>query len=143
MYTYEAKTIWQEGKEGRICFGNNTEIPVGTPPEFGGPCAVWSPEQLFVASVGSCLMSTFLFFAERSAIRLHSFESTSVGEMGKTPDGLRFTAIDVSITVGVEEDSDLRKATQLQGKLERYCPISTSLRCPVALNLKVLVFEGR
>ena len=88
-------------------------------------------------------MSTFLFFAERSAIGLHSFESTSVGEMGKTPAGLRFTAIDVSITVGVKEDSDLRKATQLQSKLEKHCPISTSLQCPVALNLKVFVVEGR
>jgi organic hydroperoxide reductase OsmC/OhrA len=141
VYSYEAKTIWREGKEGRICFGNNPEIRVGTPPEFGGPSGVWSPEQLFVASVGSCLMSTFLFFAEKAAITLRSYESTAVGHMGKTPDGLRFTAIDVSITAGIEGDSDLSKARQLQSKLDKHCPISTSLQCPVALSLTVFVSE--
>jgi organic hydroperoxide reductase OsmC/OhrA len=137
MYTYEANTAWQRGKEGRIHVAGRPEIDVATPPEFGGPSGVWSPEQLFVASVDSCLMSTFLFFAEKSAIRICSYDSTTVGRMDKTPDGLRFTAMDVNITVGVDADSDLEKAARLQSKLEKYCPISTSLRCPVTLHLKV------
>jgi organic hydroperoxide reductase OsmC/OhrA len=137
MYTYEANTVWQRGKQGRIHAADRPAIDVATPPEFGGPSGVWSPEQLFVASVDSCLMSTFLFFAEKSAISVRSYDSKAVGRMDKTPDGLRFTAIDINITVGVGAESDLEKATRLQSKLEKYCPISTSLRCPVTLHLNV------
>jgi organic hydroperoxide reductase OsmC/OhrA len=142
VYTYEANTVWQRGKQGSIHVAGKPEIEVATPPEFGGPSDVWSPEQLFVASVDSCLMSTFLFFAEKSAIKMHSYNSVTVGRMDKTPDGLRFTAIDVSITVSVDADSELEKTTRLQAKLEKYCPISTSLRCPVTLSLKVAAREG-
>ena len=142
MHSYKVSTIWQEGKEGRIHVSGRPEVCVATPPEFGGPSGRWSPEYLFVASVDSCLMSTFLFFAEKSAIRIYSYSSTSVGRMDKTPDGLRFTAVDVSITVEVDGDSDLKKATQLQSKLERYCPVSSSLRCPTTLHLRVAVREG-
>lgn len=143
MYSYEANTVWQGGKQARIHVEGRPQIDVGTPPEFGGPSGVWSPEQLLVASVDSCLMSTFLFFAEKSAIKMHSYKSTTVGRMDKTPDGLRFTAMDVSITVNVDTNADMAKATRLQSKLEKYCPISSSLHCPVTLNLKATVREAR
>jgi organic hydroperoxide reductase OsmC/OhrA len=142
MYTYEANTVWQRDKQGTIHAADRPGIGVAAPPEFGGPAGVWSPEQLFMASIDSCLMNTFLFFAQRSAIKMHSYKSMTVGRMDKTPDGLRFTAVDVSITVGVDGDSDVEKTTRLQAKLEKYCPISTSLRCPVTLSLKVAVREG-
>jgi organic hydroperoxide reductase OsmC/OhrA len=94
-----------------------------------------------VAAVDSCLMSTFLFFAEKSGIKVHSYGSTTAGRMDKTPQGLRFTGMDVNITAVVDENTDVDKARRLQSKLEKYCPVSTSLRCPVILYLKVTVRE--
>jgi organic hydroperoxide reductase OsmC/OhrA len=116
---------------------------VAVPPDFGGPAGVWSPEELFVASVASCLMSTFLYFVERLGIRLRSYSSSAVGFMDKTPDGLRFKVIDVSIAVEVEDESDSRKATELKERLEKYCPISASLGFPVRLEVKAGLSAGR
>ena len=61
--------------------------------------------------------------------------------MDKTRQGLRFTRMDGDVTVVVDEDIDVDKATRLQSKLEKYCPVSTSLGCPVVLRLKVTVRE--
>ena len=139
MYSYETIVTWGEGKQGSIRAGDKPTLRVATPPEFGGPKGIWSPEELFVASVGSCLMTTFLYFIELLGIRLVSYDSHAGGTMEKTPDGLRFTAMDVAIVVKVEDESDYQKALGLKKKLEKYCPVSTSLNFPVTLSLGVSV----
>jgi organic hydroperoxide reductase OsmC/OhrA len=120
-------------------------LTVATPPEFGGPEGVWSPEELLVASVESCLLSTFLYFADRFQVAFESYSSTSTGRVKKTTQGLRFTGIDVLITVIVPDDEAARRASalRLEEKLEKYCPVSASLNCPVRLVLEVCRRAGR
>jgi len=139
MYRYGTRVAWRRGKEGDIRTDGRPGIKVSTPPEFGGPGGMWSPEELLVASVASCLMTTFLYFVELLGIRLVSYDSNAGGTMEKTPDGLRFTAMDVAIAVKVESESDSQKAHGLKKKLEKYCPISTSVNFPVQLSLEVSV----
>jgi len=137
MYSYETRVTWEEGKQASIHAGDKAILQVAAPPEFGGPEDMWSPEELLVASVGSCLMTTFLYFIELLKIRLVSCESNASGAMEKTPDGLRFTAMDVAIAAKVKSASDYQKTTELKKKLEKYCPVSTSLNFPVRLSLEV------
>lgn len=139
MYSYEATVTWEEGKQASIRGGDKPTFYVATPPEFGGPKDRWSPEELLVASVGSCLMTTFLYFIELLGIRLVSYNSNAAGTMEKTPAGLRFTAMDVAIAVKVESEADYHKAAALKEKLEKYCPVSASLNFPVRLSLNVSV----
>ena len=65
MHTFQTETVWRHERECRVSARDNPDLTVATPPEFGGPAGVWSPEELLVASVGSCLLSTFLYFAYR------------------------------------------------------------------------------
>ena len=139
MHTFQTKTVWQHGRECRVSARGNPDLIVATPPEIGGPEGMWSPEELLVASVESCLLSTFLYFADRFNIAFESYSSTSTGTMEKTAQGLRFTGIDVSIAL-IISDGDVAKnasALGLKEKLEKYCPVSTSLNCPVRLVLEV------
>ncbi len=137
MYHYQSTLRWKEGKVGIVESDGNESFEVASPPEFGGPPHYWSPEQLFVASIGSCIMSTFLFFTERMRISLQAYESTAKGQMEKTPDGLRFTQANVAITAHVQDESEVSKVENLQPKLEKYCPISMALNFPVHLELIV------
>ena len=139
MHIFETEVVWRRGKECRVKARENPALTVATPPEFGGPEGVWSPEELFVASVGSCLLSTFLHFAERFEIPFDSYSSASKGTVEKTPQGLRFTGIDVSIAVTVPNQKAVKKAAalRLKEKAEKYCLVSASLGCPVRLDFKV------
>ena len=65
-YTYRTSVRWSQQKKGNISSPGKPEIEVATPPEFKGHEGIWSPEDLFVASVNVCVMSTFLAFAERA-----------------------------------------------------------------------------
>jgi organic hydroperoxide reductase OsmC/OhrA len=138
VHDYQVETAWRHEYECRVSARDNPDLTVATPPEFGGPEGMWSPEELLVASVGSCLLSTFLFFAHRFKIAFESYLSTSTGKMEKTAEGLRFTSFDVSIIITVLDDEATEKISSLLlgEKLEKYCPVSASLNCPVRLVLE-------
>ena len=139
MHTFQTETVWRHERECRVSARDNPDLTVATPPEFGGPEGMWSPEELFVASVGSCLLSTFLYFAYRFELAFESYSSTSTGTMEKTSQGFRFTGIDVVIAVTVSDDKATKKAfsLRLKEKMEKYCPVSASLDCPVRLVLEI------
>ena len=91
VQTFQVETVWRHERECRVSARRNPDLTVATPPEFGGPEGIWSPEELLVASVGSCLLSTFLYFAYRFEFPFESYSSRSTGTIEKTSQGLRFT----------------------------------------------------
>lgn len=71
---------------------------------------------------------------------LDSYSSTSSGTIEKTSQGLRFTVVNVSISVTVSDDEAAERALslRLKQKREKYCPVSASLNCPVWLTLEII-----
>jgi len=139
MTTFRTELRWQKDKQADLNARDNPSLSVATPPEFGGPTRTWCPEELFVASIESCLMSTFLYFADRFSLSLTAYSSTAKGILGKTADGLRFTGMEVRIEVAWGDDESLAKADSLglEEKLEKYCPVSASLNCPVSIQIEM------
>lgn len=139
MATFETKLIWKEGKQARLIGRERPLLEVAAPEEFGGPGRIWCPEELFVASIESCLMSTLLYFAERFGLSLQAYSSRSRGVLAKTAEGLRFSGVDVRIEVAWRDGESLEKAgsLRLKEKLEKYCPVSASLNCPVSIALEM------
>ena len=139
MTTFETQLMWQKGKQAALNARDNSLLQVATPPEFGGPARTWCPEELFVASIESCLMSTFLYFTERFDLSLSAYSSASKGILNKTPQGLRFASVEVRIEVVWEDEESLQKAAsfRLDEKMEKYCPVSASLNCPVSIRMRM------
>lgn len=139
MMTFQTSLTWKEDKRAHLNARDNPILQVGTPLEFGGPARTWCPEELFVASIGSCVMSTFLYFAERFHLSLAAYSSQAKGTLEKTAEGLRFSGVDVRITVAWEDDKSLEKARslRLKEKLHKYCPVSASLQCPVSIRMEM------
>jgi len=145
MPDFTVSLEWEEATQGRLGARANPPLLVATPPAFGGPEGVWSPEELFVGSVGGCLMSTFLYFAGRFDVPLEAYTCDASGRMEKVPSGLRFTSMEVSIRATVADEEARRRATELRlkEKLETYCPVSTALNCPVRITLDLNAGAGR
>jgi organic hydroperoxide reductase OsmC/OhrA len=137
MHIFETKTLWERDKVFQVKSAGLPALTASTPTEFGGPGGHWTPEHFLVGSVESCLLSTFLYFAERFRLSLCSYSSSAQGTVEKTPEGLRFTGIDVSIQCTVADRSAVEKiaSLHLKDKLEKYCLISASLAFPVSIEL--------
>lgn len=137
MPTYETTLTWKEGKQAHLNARDNPSLQVATPPEFGGPSRIWCAEELFVASIESCLMSTFLYFVERFELALTVYSSRARAVLEKTPEGLRFSGVEVRIDVAWADAESLDKSGSLRmkEKIEKYCPVSTSVKCPVSIQM--------
>ena len=51
VFYYETEVEWKKEKEGQIGGSSLPAVTVGAAPEFKGREGIWSPEQLFVASL--------------------------------------------------------------------------------------------
>lgn len=138
MWTYKTSVNWSEGKIGVIRSQNKPDLSVATPSEFGGPKdGYWTPEDLVAASVGSCIMTSALFFIDRAGIDLKSYESSAEAVMEKTPEGLAITNVTVEAIVALKDSSQEDGLRKAMDQAEKNCPVSALLKCPVELTVQV------
>lgn len=136
MWTYTTSLKWQPGQDGRAETAGRPALEINSPPEFGGKPDRWSPELLLVSAVENCLMLTSLDIAKRQKLNVAGYESTAVGHMEKTAEGLRFTGIDVTVRVKAAA-AEAEKVKQAVLTAEKYCPVSNAMKIPVRLNVGV------
>jgi organic hydroperoxide reductase OsmC/OhrA len=130
-FIYKNSIKWQSEKRGLLLSSGKPDIEVATPPEFGGHPGIWTPEDLFVASVNGCIMTTFLYYAEKENLEILSYESQAQGVLERIESQFIFTEIILKPSVSVKKDSDILKANNLFGLVEKKCLISNSIKSKV------------
>jgi peroxiredoxin-like protein len=137
IYTYQTSLKWTERKMGMLTSRGKPDVQVSTPPEFKGHEGIWSPEDLFVASVNVCVMSTFLAFAERAGLAFTSYESGAEGRVELVDGKFQVTSIVLTPRLTVKSDGDIDKARELLMKAESNCLISNSVKTRVTIQPSV------
>ena len=137
VYTYRTTVKWTEQRKGLISSAGKPDIAVATPPEFKGHEGIWSPEDLFVASVNICTMSTFLAVAERAGLGFMAYESESEGTLELVDGKFQMTKIVIRPAVTLKPGEDAVKARELLHKAEANCLISNSIKSTVVLEATV------
>jgi organic hydroperoxide reductase OsmC/OhrA len=141
MYVYTATVTWETEKKGTLTLEGKPDVTIATPPEFGGPEGIHSPEDLFVASLNACIMATFLTFAERTKTVFCAFKSTAKGHLEKVEGQLRFTKIVVVPTVEVPSEREKKHALHALKLVDKHCLITNSMNCVVEMHPDVIVVE--
>lgn len=134
VYTYHTKVRWTEQRKGIISSARKPDVEVATPPEFKGHEGIWSPEDLFVASVNICVMSTFLALAERAGLLFTTYDSNAEGRLELVDGKFQFTAITVRPKITLRPSEDMAKAKELLAKAEAGCLISNSIKTRVMVE---------
>ena len=118
------------------------DLPVASPPAFGGPAGVWSPEHLFVLAAATCWMTTFLAVARNSKLEFAALDCPGVGTLEKGDDR-RFwiSRIVLKPRVTILREEDRERAVRLMEKAEAACLISNSMKSAVTLEAEVLLGE--
>jgi peroxiredoxin-like protein len=127
---------WEEGKKGILNFERKCKIEFSTPPSFGGPVGLLNPEDLFVASVNSCVLTSFLYFAEKLGLRFLSYTCRAEGIVEKTEGPFVFSNVKLDPTIVVKNESERTKATKAIELTDKYCIISNSIDNQIKVNIK-------
>ncbi|MFW6044483.1 MAG: OsmC family protein [Planctomycetota bacterium] len=112
-------------------------MDVATPSDFGGPKGVWTPEDLLVAAVNSCVMTTFLYHQAKSNFLLREYESSAKGRLAYGEDGLKLEEITLRPVIVVGAETDVQKARETIEQAEEGCLISRTLDCNVIVESTV------
>ena len=111
------------------------EAEIGPPVEYGGRPDTLNPEELFVASINSCLMLVFYHFADKSGVAIESYEADAEGTVEKTRNGLRFTKVSVQAQVKIQATDGTGTLQELAELAEKFCLVSNSVSCPVSYTV--------
>ena len=137
-YFYTTEVEWTGERHGNLRAPVLPNMEVDAPPEFKGHEGVWTPEHLFVASINSCFMTTFLAIAENSKLDVVSFTANAKGKLEKL-EGQGFIMSEVTLRpkLLVRHASDAERAGRILEKAERSCLISNSIKTETKLEPEV------
>ena len=140
-HCYEVSVNWKADRKGTLSSPVlDATIEVATPPQFPkGIEGVWSPEHLFVAAVNSCLMTTFLSFAENSNLYFENFSSKAVGKLEMVEGKYMISEITLMPIITIADKSNEEKTKRILKKLESNCLISNSIKTKINFNSEVKV----
>lgn len=136
---YPVAVHWRGGREGNATSPDRLpELAVASPPAFGGPGGVWTPEHLFVLAAAACWMTTFLAVAELSKLEFEAIETGGEGVLERGEDR-RYAIARITLRprVTIRRESDRERALRLIEKAENACLIRNSVRSEITLEPEV------
>jgi organic hydroperoxide reductase OsmC/OhrA len=133
-FSYHTELFWVGHRAGMIRSEGKPSFRVASPPEFKGEAGVWTPVDLFVASVETCTMATFLAFAERKNLPILSYTSYAEGLMESVEGNYQFTKIILKPKIMISPETSPELVREILEDSHRKCFIANSIRAEVLLE---------
>jgi organic hydroperoxide reductase OsmC/OhrA len=138
-FRYYTNLRWVGDRAGMMHSTGKPEFRVASPPEFKGEEGVWTPEDMFVAAVETCTMTTFLAFAFNKKLPLHSYESRAEGKLEFVDGGYRFTEVLVKPVITLHSEDAIDEAHRLMHAAHEKCLIANSVHAKVEVELEIRI----
>ncbi len=131
----ESKAIWEKNKKGK--FSTTlfpTNIPFSCPPEFGGSSEP-SPEDLFLAAISTCTVTTILHICDSLHTQPNSLNVTTSSSLVYLPEkNYEFSNINCKISL-TGDHFLLERVCEL---VPKYCLIGKSIIPKINYQFEIL-----
>jgi organic hydroperoxide reductase OsmC/OhrA len=129
------------GNQGSVVVSGEglPDLDTQSPPQFGGPEGVWSPETMLSATVANCFILSFRAIARASKFEWTSLECDVDGVLERPERSTFFTAFNIHAVLHVPDGSRTELAQRLLEKSEKICLITASLKAEITLTTNIQV----
>ena len=138
-HTYSVKAEGTPPDTLTLSATNLPTVDIAAPAQFGGPGDQWSPEDLLIASIATCLVLSFRAIARASRLEWTSLECVSEGKLERIERVTQFTSFTNRVRLVIPSAEHQDKAERLVNKAEETCLITNSLRGESELILEIVV----
>jgi organic hydroperoxide reductase OsmC/OhrA len=138
-FVYTTSLVWREGLEGVLSSEGKPHIPVSPPPDFRGRAGRWTPESLFIASVETCLLFTFLSLARSRHLEFASYESEAEGLLEQVYGKLVISKVTVRPKITIASEEEREEAEGIVEVLDDHCFISNSVESEIVIEPQIVV----
>lgn len=117
--------------EGKV---ENYPPIIGAIPEgFNGPGGGYSPEDLYLLAIATCLIATFKVFAEKAGLEYSEIYASSKLTIDRNEKGIpELKKVDVTFTLKGAKDQE--KAKTVLAESEKYCLVSNAVKSEKSFN---------
>ena len=131
--------------EGSVVVGGEglPDLESQSPPQFGGPEGVWSPETMLSAAVANCFVLSFRAIARASKFEWTSLECKVDGVLDRPERLTYFTVFNVHAVLTLPNAAKVEMAQRLLEKSEDICLITASLKSEIVLTTEVLIDDRK
>jgi organic hydroperoxide reductase OsmC/OhrA len=133
-FTYRTTLSWLGNRAGMNGSDGKPPFRVASPPEFKGEEGVWTPEDLFVAAVNTCTMTTFAAFIIKREVAVASYESEAEGTLEFADGSYRFTKVVVRPRVVAMAPATRELIEGILHDAHKACLISNSISGEVIIE---------
>lgn len=138
-HQYSVKVEGQLVNNITVSADNLPTLQVSPPKQFDGPGDQWSPEELLMASIGSCLVLSFRAISKASKFEWISVKCESQGDLENVNRKIQFTRVRTKAILVIPKEQNAEKAEQLLNKAEETCFISNSLSCESLFECEIQI----
>lgn len=136
-HRYDIRTHWLGGRRLVLEASGKPALRVATPPDFkDGVKGVWSPEELLVGSLATCLELTLVAIAERLDVPLHAVQVEASGHIESKEARYHFVLIELDVQVETDAEHE-HEAREIVHLAKERCIVGGALATPVHLNVEV------
>jgi organic hydroperoxide reductase OsmC/OhrA len=135
LYVYQLRAKWVDDLRGRLeCDSNAFDFSV--PPDFHGPEGYFSPEDLFVAAVVTCMCTTFWNTLKKMRVRLNECEATGTATLEPNSEGFHFTKVVVELRAKVGDCRMQEQARKALENAQKRCFVSRAVKGNVDVEVR-------
>lgn len=139
-FLFEVQLDWLAGTRGILSAKDaDGTVHIATPPAFGGEGRPWTPEHLFLSSISSCFMTTYLVFAKKYLFEISHFECNAIGQIEVINGKYKFTSVNLYPKVYIADETLRKKANLALEKTHKHCLITNSVNADVFYHSEVLI----
>lgn len=144
VHPFRVVAWWASGQTGIAKSGSAPNaIHFTSPPAFGGLEGRWTPEDLLLCAVASCLTTTFRAVAEHSKFEYTDLQVEVEGAIGKADTGYSFGELLIRASLTIPQEEERARALKLLHKAKGLCPVSRALSVEERFEAHVQVSEPR
>jgi len=144
QFYFEVELNWLINNSGIVHSREvNGNFQVSTPKQFGGEGKDWSPEHLFLSSICSCYMSTYISMSKKMNFNITRLDCSAIGQTERVDDKFKFTYINLYPEISIPDQSFFEAANLAAEKTRKYCLISNSINAEIIYHTEILIEPKR
>jgi organic hydroperoxide reductase OsmC/OhrA len=135
QYFFEVELARVAGRKGVLIAKDvKGSIEVTTAPEFkGGEPDIWTAEHLFLGSLSSGYMTTYLALADQKNLKIAHLTCAAIGQINLYQSHLEFTTINLYPKIYIESETDKALANEILLTAYLHCIVANSVK-PLLIN---------
>ena len=136
-FSYENNIAWKSARRGVVRAAGKPDLEVSSLPEFKGEAGIWTPEDLFVGALNTCILMTFVAFAKQKGLDFASYECRAEGKLEFVEGKYRFTEVKLYPQIVVRSPQDVERSKEILKSAHANCFISNSISSAVTLSPEI------